>query len=699
MSLTPKAYETLLKLLESKGRVLEKDALMKALWPDTFVEEGSLSQNVSLVRRALGESEGGETYIETIPRRGYRFAMAVREIPEEVADLVTEEHPGPTTPKPDASRRRPPVFWWTTAALVLLVSLLGAWLVTRSHITQALPTPSGAVLVPLTSDPGYEGEPTFSPDGETIAYVSDRTGNLEIFLKRVSGGRDINITNDPADDVQPAFSPDGNQISFVSSRPPSPQLLFRAIDLPLMGGSIYVIPALGGNARRVVDSGNFPSWSPDGAKILYSTGPWFRQKIYEVSPYGGDSREIALRFKPGEIVPAHLLYPSYSLDGRWIAFEGSPNTVYVVRAPGGEPTKVAKGNRPAWSADSKWIIYSSAEVGHNNSLWRLPFSADTGALAGRPEPLTVGRGVDTHAAVSRDGKRIAFATVDKSFNLEVLSFDAETGRVNGMPSPITTGNHVIYFHNFSPDGRSVVFDDRRGAASHIWRVDLGSTPFPLTSDARFDESYPRWSPDGATIVFQRRAAGEPQTATSLWMMSTDGSNLQSLIERAGLFAWLPHSRSIVYFSLADRQLFLRDPALKGSRRLTNEPDVMQILAASPDGEWVVYQSTMSGNVDLRAVSIRGGPSQAVVTTSHQNYHPFFSPSGRWLYFFRDHRSLYRIPGPAQGWRAVTAEKVTDFPGAGLLMEDPQISRDGRQLLYSRGRITADLWVMTRDARK
>jgi TolB protein len=182
-------------------------------------------------------------------------------------------------------------------------------------------------------------------------------------------------------------------------------------------------------------------------------------------------------------------------------------------------------------------------------------------------------------------------------------------------------------------------------------------------------------------------------------MSTDGSNLQSLIERAGLFAWLPHSRSIVYFSLADRQLFLRDPALKGSRRLTNEPDVMQILAASPDGEWVVYQSTMSGNVDLRAVSIRGGPSQAVVTTSHQNYHPFFSPSGRWLYFFRDHRSLYRIPGPAQGWRAVTAEKVTDFPGAGLLMEDPQISRDGRQLLYSRGRITADLWVMTRDARK
>jgi Tol biopolymer transport system component len=311
----------------------------------------------------------------------------------------------------------------------------------------------------------------------------------------------------------------------------------------------------------------------------------------------------------------------------------------------------------------------------------------------------VGRGIDTQAAVSRDGKRIAFATIDKAFNLEILAFDAETGRVKGMPAPITTGNHVIYFHNFSPDGRSVVFDDHRGAASHIWRVDIGSTPFPLTADSSFDESYPRWSPDGATIVFQRRAAGEPQSATSLWTMSNDGSNLQSLTERAGMFAWLPHSRSIVYFSLADRQLYLQDLGAKVSRRLTNEPNVMQILAASPDGEWVVYQSTMSGNVDLRAVSIRGGPSRAVETTSHQNYHPFFAPSGRWLYFFRDHRTLYRVPGPAQNWRNAAAEKVTDFPGAGLLIEDPQISRDGRQLLYSRGRIAADLWVMTRDARK
>jgi Tol biopolymer transport system component len=82
-----------------------------------------------------------------------------------------------------------------------------------------------------------------------------------------------------------------------------------------------------------------------------------------------------------------------------------------------------------------------------------------------------------------------------------------------------------------------------------------------------------------------------------------------------------------------------------------------------------------------------------VTTPHQNYHPFFSPSGRWLYFFLDHRNLYRVPGPVQDWRPAKPEKATNFPEAGLLMEDPQISHDGRQLLYSQGRITADIWMM------
>jgi len=109
----------------------------------------------------------------------------------------------------------------------------------------------------------------------------------------------------------------------------------------------------------------------------------------------------------------------------------------------------------------------------------------------------------------------------------------------------------------------------------------------------------------------------------------------------------------------------------------------------------VYQSmTRRGNIDLRAVRTDGGPSRAVVETAHQDYHPSLSSSGRWLYFQPDHKNLYRVPGPSQDWRKAEPEKVTGFPESGLFLEDPQISHDGRQLLYSRGRINGDIWLLT-----
>ena len=84
----------------------------------------------------------------------------------------------------------------------------------------------------------------------------------------------------------------------------------------------------------------------------------------------------------------------------------------------------------------------------------------------------------------------------------------------------------------------------------------------------------------------------------------------------------------------------------------------------------------------------------VVATPHADLHPFFSLSGRWLYFQEDHKNLYRVPGPEQDWKTADPVKITAFPEpAGLFLEDPQISRDGKQLLYSRGKITGDIWLL------
>src|SRR5437868_10832947 len=90
--LTPKAFEMLLVLLEDSGHVMTKEELMKRVWPDTVVEEANLSHNIYKLREALGESRNGEKYIETVPRRGYRFVAKVTQVEDHGADLIVEEH-------------------------------------------------------------------------------------------------------------------------------------------------------------------------------------------------------------------------------------------------------------------------------------------------------------------------------------------------------------------------------------------------------------------------------------------------------------------------------------------------------------------------------------------------------------------------------------------------------------------------------
>ena len=107
--LAPKIFETLVLLIESKGRILKKDEIMKKLWPDRYVEESNVSQNIFMLRKILGEGSGNDQYIENIPRRGYRFIAAVNEVQEEIEQ--TEEEPQAAAVEalaPEAPPEKPP---------------------------------------------------------------------------------------------------------------------------------------------------------------------------------------------------------------------------------------------------------------------------------------------------------------------------------------------------------------------------------------------------------------------------------------------------------------------------------------------------------------------------------------------------------------------------------------------------------------
>ena len=640
------------------------------------------------LRRLIGRC------LEKDPRRRLRdVGDALSEI-EEAARQGSEGWPsndkaGPS--RPPSWRRRSVGALGAVVAAAILAGL--SWVLRGQDDRQD--GVSVLNMMPLTTDPGYEGEPSFSPDGGTVAYVTDREGNFEIVRRQISGGVEVNLTNDPADDVQPTFSPDGQTLAFVSSRGRPTRLRHEGYDLPLMGGSIWVMAALGGAARRVVEDGGFPSWSPDGASLVYAAGPGFASKLFVSPAIGGAAREIALNFTSSR--PRFLLYPRYSADARWIVFEGDspagfgPRDIYVVASDGGAPQAIATGQQPVWSAGSRSVIFSNGARGANYSLWEVPISNDTGVASGPARPITLSRGRDAQPAVSRDGRYVAFAGVAFSFNAEAMPFDAESGRASGPPTQLTHGLSVTYFQSFSPDGRSIAYESRLGTTTHLWRTDRAGAAMQLTADPAFDDSFPRWNPKGGNIAFSRRQAGIPASG-EIWLMAEDGGSPRRLVDKAGFFAWLGSGRGLVYFSRADNQLYLLTIADGTTRRLTNEPGLVQVMACSADDQWLVYSSAASGNSDLRALPLGGGEPRTVAARPENENHAFISPSGQWLDYQRNHENFYRVPGPAQGFRPREPEQVTHFPETGLLLDDPQWSVDGRQLLYSHGRMTSDIWL-------
>jgi Tol biopolymer transport system component len=402
-----------------------------------------------------------------------------------------------------------------------------------------------------------------------------------------------------------------------------------------------------------------------------------------VAAAGGDPVEIPLQFSE-QRAPAHLMHPGLSPNGKWVALDDGV-AVYTASVAGGNARNLGKGMYPVWSPSGGFLVYSSTEPGKNGSLWEVPVENRTGSTSGPGRPLTVGRGIDSSPSLSKDGSAIAFAAMDRTFNLEEVAFDESAGWVTGPPQSITRGSEVTYFFGQSHDGRSFFYVRRLGTQEGLWRIDRGGSPTQIGADAPLDGGAPRVSPDGASVLYNSRG--------SIWMMSADGSNPREIVPNAGARSWLPNGREVLYFSNKDRQYKIMDLASKAVRAVSQDPNLIQIHCISADGKWLVTQTSERGNIDLRAIPLDGGPSRVVVATPQEDYHPSMATDGRWLYFHRDHKNIWRVPGPAQNWRPVEPVRVTDFAESGLYVEDPQISADGKRLVYSRGHVTADLWVL------
>jgi len=585
----PKALKLLLYLIENRGRLIEKEEILGEIWNGTHVTENALSREIAKLRRSLGDDSKTPRYIETVRTRGFRF------IAEVLVEAVSSRAAGngseiDLTPpviavEPEVAADRPPrqlLSWGRGLAtavflMMLAIALLLAWKIYRSSRSNATGLP--VAIRQITSWPGLDCNPAFSPNGQLIAYSSDHTGSFEIFAKSLApGGREVQLTNDGQQNFDPAWSPDGGRIAYYSMK----------------RHGIFVIPALGGVPRQLTEFGSHPVWSPDGQWLaLQSVSspdleavPVGSSTIWIISSQGGTPKQLTRTDAP----PGSHHAPSWSPDGKRIAFLNwdtvSPQ-VWSVAFDGTEfqaitDNKSGDKSWPIYSPDGKSIYYNRGEA-----LWRTPVRVDNGAPAGEPVKVAdLGSTVIRNATLSASGTRIAYSASSPANNLVAVPISPITKEAGGPLSFLT--NEPGTRHTgpvFSPDGRRIAFAAvRRGSGSNVWTMDAdGGNPTQVTVGGGRS---PAWYPNGQQIAFLSVRQGHRK----FWSIDAAGGNEKSL------------------FELED----IENPSM------------------SPDAKQVAFNFTKGGVINVATVSVMGGEPKQVTYDKELAGWPSWSPDGRFL---------------------------------------------------------------------
>jgi Tol biopolymer transport system component len=409
----------------------------------------------------------------------------------------------PATGRPATPRPWSAIVAWCVASVAVLVTI---GTLVRAHVGGLVVRAPMRFSV-VTNFAGVEAGPSLSPDGRSVAFVSNRDGQWDIYVGLVTGGSLIRITNDPNVETRPRWSPDGANLLFA-----------RLNDLG--NSDVWVVPALGGVARRIVLNGLHPAWSPDGRTIAYSSGG----VLWTCEASGANPRAVTAP----ELSIAHY-QPAFSHDGRSLAFvrrrEGPYSELSVADLRTGATKALTSDNAlalsPVWSPDDRFIYFTSSRGGTLN-IWK------TSVVPGVPEQITAGRGDDTDIDLSADGKRLVFSTYRANVNLAELSLDTAPGRrLRWLTSDSARGE---LSPRYSPDGRRIAyFSNREGAETESIRVmDAdGGNASGVGADSRVN-AFPRWTADGQELMFMSRAPGIEQTTPEVRRIAMVGGAAEVL---------------------------------------------------------------------------------------------------------------------------------------------------------------------------
>ena len=616
VKLQEQPFQILAMLLERAGEVVTREEVQQRLWPgDTYVDfDRGLNTAVKRLREALGDSAGHPRFVETLPRRGYRFIAAVEGSSGVVqAALAPQPTPVPPVPSEERGLRRKLRF----QQALLAVTAIALLALTFVHFRQ---TPREAPQAPLRrfayAPPGALGtqrmvpKVAISPNGSHIAYVAGQPGQRALWIQDLDQEEPRQIVAPGEATASPFWSPDSEFIAFHSRN--------ELKKVSVRGGPALLVCQL--PSLSLLMGGG--SWSQDGDRIVFVCGTASQNRLYEVSAQGG---EPELLFEPSEDRP-HALHPYLlpSEPGRrkllYVTAKSFTDAQIEMRdLETGQREVLASGHHPVY-APTGHLVYNSSDP---PAIWAMPFSIETLQRTG--EPFLIRENAYNHS-VARDGTLVYVEAQGRS-PMQLVWRD-RSGRkleqVIGQPQRFI--GHVA----LSPDERRVAV-----GSGQIYIHEVGR---PLKMRLTFDSARaqrPIWSPGGDRIAYNTRR--------DVFVKPADGTGeATALVATAaieGVSDWSRDGEYILYHSRDDETTpfeiwYLKRKGDSGgweSHPFLQTGSNEMVGMFSPDGRFVAYLSDETGRFEVyvQAFPAGGGKRQVSFNGGRK---PLWSKDGTELFY-------------------------------------------------------------------